>query len=140
MDTRPNKLELLRAVEFFLTDTAIPKLQERDQFLARVAVNVIKIVLREIEFEEKHLAIERDAMGALLGALPPHPLSLSGAREENMETNRRLCDLIRAGEFDNEPKRSELIRCLKESTLGNLEINDPKLAERIREEWKGGDG
>jgi hypothetical protein len=137
MRNRPYKTELLRAVEGFLTDVAIPKLENRDQFLARVAANSIKIALREIDLEEHHLRAEVEALASLLGDATPRPASIASLTERSATLYQDLCARIRAGEFDHEPRRGELMRLMKEAALADLAINDPGLAERIRREWAG---
>ena len=49
MITSPTALELIDAVIGFIEQRAAPQLKDRDAFLARVAVNALAAVRREIE-------------------------------------------------------------------------------------------
>ena len=67
MNDRPDVAELLAAVERFLEESAVPALEGPAKYHARVAANVVRIVARELETEDEHLAREWDGLTALLG-------------------------------------------------------------------------
>ena len=113
MQDQPNTSELVGAARDFLRDVAMPQLEPRAAFLARVAANALDIVQRELEIAPAANAGERDRLAALLAQ--------DGTLEE---LNRELCNRIRNGEFDLEtPGLSDH---LWETTLTKLAIDQPK--------------
>jgi len=59
--TEVTSQELLQAVKGFLAETVTPALNDRDQFNARVAANVIGIVQREQALGQRLLALDNAA-------------------------------------------------------------------------------
>lgn len=70
---RPTAVELLDAVRSFLEDDVMAAVEGRVQFHARVAVNVLSTVIRELERGEGAEAAEREGLVALLGHDGPLP-------------------------------------------------------------------
>jgi hypothetical protein len=112
---QPSAIELLQAVRSFIQDQAIPRLEGRAAFHARIAVNALAIVERGLELGPVQEAAERERLEALLG----HPGSLD-------ELNRELCRRIRAGEVDLDTPA--LAEHLRETTLAKLAIDQPRYA------------
>ncbi len=135
MQIRPTAIELLRGVEAFLSEEAVPLLDGPAQFHARVAANAVRIVVRGLEAEAGDLRAEGEALAALLGRTEPMPADGEALRREVAGMNQRLAEMIRAGEADAEPTRGRLIEHLKAVTLRALEVNNPKMAEAIRRQW-----
>ena len=81
MNDRPSSVELLRAVERFLENDAVPSLSGPRRYHARVAANVVAIVAREIETEEDHLRGEWDRLGRLLDLDEARPRADDGLLE-----------------------------------------------------------
>lgn len=83
MDARPTAAELVDAVAEFLTDDVVVRLEGRTAFHARVAVNVLRIVQRELEqggAVEETARSERQALpGAPADAAAMAELIRSGA-------------------------------------------------------------
>ena len=115
MQDQPSALELLQAVRSFIQDQAIPRLEGRAAFHARIAVNVLAIVERGLEHGPAQDAAERERLEALLG----HTDSLD-------ELNRELCRRIRAGEMDLDTLG--LVAHLRETTLAKLAVDQPRYA------------
>ncbi len=99
MQDRPNYDELLAAVERFLDDEVVAKGEGAQRFHGRVAANVIRIVRRELENEEAHLASEWESLGALLGEAP-RPRDRNAFRLVLAQRNEELSERIRAGDAD----------------------------------------
>ena len=99
MQDRPNHDELLAAVERFLDDEIVAKGEGAQRFHGRVAANVIRIVRRELEHEEAHLASEWESLDALLGAAP-RPKGRDASRLVLQQRNEELSERIRTADTD----------------------------------------
>ena len=113
MQDQPSAVELVGAVRDFLHDVAMPQLEDRAAFHARVAANALGIVQRELAIAPEAGARERERLTALLGK--------NGTLEE---LNRELCNRIRNGDIDLETP--DLSEHLWETTLTKLAIDQPK--------------
>ena len=86
MMDQPSALELVTAVREFIEKHAMPELQGRTAFHARVAANALAIVARELEQSGPASAAELERLKALLG------------RDDTLTNlNRELCRQIRSG-------------------------------------------
>lgn len=88
MMDQPSALELVTAVREFIEKHAMPELQGRTAFHARVAANALAIVARELEHGPAANAEEHARLKALLGR--------DGSLDE---LNRELCRRGSAGKF-----------------------------------------
>lgn len=118
MHNHPTVGELLEAVRDFLEQRALPELQGRTAFHARVAINALDIVRRELTDGAAAEAAERAGLLALLGDV--------GEETPTGEMDRELCRRIRAGEItlETEGLREHLWR----TTLDRLAVDQPKYA------------
>lgn len=115
MTDQPSASELLTAVQDFLTQHAMPKLDAHTAFHARVAANVLAIVQRELEQGPSKDAAERARLRELLG------------EDGELDTlNRRLCERIRTRDFTGETPG--LIEHLRAVTDAKLAIDQPSYA------------
>ena len=89
MQDQPTAAELVGAVRDFIQNVAMPKLEARDSFHARVAANALGIVQRELEIAPEADAREHERLATLLDR--------DGALED---LNRELCTRIRNGKID----------------------------------------
>ncbi|HVZ90867.1 MAG TPA: DUF6285 domain-containing protein [Rhizomicrobium sp.] len=112
MMDQPSTRELVEAVRDFLERDAMPALDGRTRFLARVAANALSIVARELELGPGAAAAERDRLAALLGA--------DGTLEE---LNRELCRRIREGAIG--PDTPGLKEHLESTTRDKIAIDQP---------------
>ena len=87
MITHPKTEELARAVAGWI-DELRPSLDPRNAFLARVAVNVLGVIQRELT---QGPAAEARAVEGMAGVL--------GHAGDFVALNAELCERIRAGEF-----------------------------------------
>lgn len=84
----PSAKQLIEAAAGFLEKTAAPALTGHAAFHARVAINVLHTVARELELGPAAAAAETARLKALLG------------RESDLDALRRdLCARLRAGEM-----------------------------------------
>jgi hypothetical protein len=115
VEDQPSAIELLQAVRSFLQDQAIPRLEGRAAFHARVAVNALAIVERGLELGPAQDAAEQERLEVMLGC--------TGTLDE---LNRELCRRIRAGEMDLDTVG--LAEHLRETTLAKLAVDQPRYA------------
>lgn len=132
MQDRPTIDELLEAVAGYLRDDVMPNTQGRLNFHARVSMNVLEMLRRELRTQEEHLAREWDGLDHLLG-VEPMPPGLAATREALQRRNEALCARIRAGEADAGPWRLGVLQHLRRVTLDKLEVSNPALAEEYRD-------
>jgi len=109
---QPSALELVTAVREFLEKHAMPELQGRSAFHARVAANALAIVARELDQGAPAAATEIAGLKQLL--------QTDGKLEE---LNRKLCRMVRSGQlaWDNPQLREHLIT----TTLAKVAIDQP---------------
>ena len=114
MQTHPSTSELLEAVKHFVDNTAAKDLAGLGKFHARVASNVLAIVLRELDQSEDANAREAKGLATLLKA---------NADDTPATLNRRLCEEIAAGAIGlNTPG---LLAHLKTTAIAQLNIDQP---------------
>ena len=112
MMDQPSALELVTAVREFIEKHAMPELQGRTAFHARVAANALAIVARELEHAASASEDERRRLQDLL--------QQDGALDA---LNRDLCRQIRSGQVAwNDPV---LAAHLTAATLAKIAIDQP---------------
>lgn len=109
----PTASELVTAVREFLEEHAMPQLEGRAAFHARVAANALAIVARQLDLAPEAEAAEIERLRALLG--------VDGDLDE---LNRALCRGIRSGDLDLETPG--LVEHLRKTTLDKLAVDQPK--------------
>jgi hypothetical protein len=109
----PTTAELVNAVRSFLEEQAMPQLEGRTAFHARVAANALAIVARQLELGPEADAAEQGRLTALLG------------EDGDLDTlNRELCRRIRGGDLGlGSPG---LVEHLRRTTLDKLAVDQPK--------------
>ena len=112
MITSPTSLELIDAVIGFIEQRAAPQLKDRDAFLARVAVNALAAVRREIELGPQAEAAALERLRDLLG----HDGDFTGL-------NAELCDRLASGELTL--KDPQALAHLKASIIDQVRIDQP---------------
>jgi len=116
---RPTLIELVSAVRDFVERQAMPRLEGHAAFHARVAVNALAIVARQLEQGPEAEAAELARLRALLG----HDGTLDAQKRE-------LCARIRAGEIGlDTPGLAEHLRA---TTLAKLAVDQPKYSGYVR--------
>ena len=127
MYDQPTARELIDAVQGFLRDEVSPTLSGRLAFHARVAVNVLETVKRELDLGPEAVAGEGARLAKLLGR--------EGAVGELEEA---LCEAIAAGEVD--PADPALVEHLWKTTLDTLAVDQPGYAtyRRVKDVFKDG--
>jgi hypothetical protein len=113
MREEPGAGELLEAVAAFLRDEAMPALDGRLAFHARVAANVLDIVRRELDVMPDARRAEAARLAALLG----HDGDADAL-------NGELCDRIAAGTVALDDPA--LVAHLWATTLDTVAVDQPK--------------
>jgi len=112
MQDRPDPIDLVRTVAATLRDKLLPRLSGSAAFEARVSVNALELVARQLEHQAKSNAAELKRLEALLGESGP-----LGA------LNARLCARIADGSFAVDDP--ELTAHLWATTLEKLAVDQP---------------
>jgi hypothetical protein len=111
----PSLPELVTAVREHLEREIQPALSGPAAFHARVAINVLAIIERELELAPIAHEGELQRLRALLGE--------DGDREA---LNRELCRRLRAGDLDY--RDSTLLAHLRQTTIDRIGIDNPRYA------------
>jgi hypothetical protein len=109
--THPKAEELTQAVSRWI-DGVRPSLDTRNAFLARVAVNILGVIVREQNLGPAAEAAARARFAELLGH-----------EGDYADLNRELCARLRAGELDAETPG--LLAALKANVLDQIAIDQP---------------
>ena len=112
MTTHPTSAELLEAVSGFIETRAAPQLTGRDAFLARVAVNALAVVKRELAQGPAADAAAAERLAALLADDGPFEA-----------LNDELCAKLASGELDL--TSPGVLDHLKASTIDQVRIDQP---------------
>ena len=129
MQDRPTLMEYLQAVTHFLDEEAVPNLAGSRQFYGRVAANVLRAVMRELENEEHDLFAEWERLNQLLPAMD-RPSSQSELRKAIQQRTAELCQRIRQGDADAGPYRQQVLAHARESVREKLLVNNPQWINR----------
>ncbi len=124
MQDRPTYDELLAAVERFLDDEVVANSEGARRFQARVAANVVRIVRRELEAEESHLAGEWAGLDELLGPQEA-PQGRAALREAIKARTAELCERVRRGDADRGPFREAVLAQVRRTVREKLLVSNP---------------
>jgi hypothetical protein len=113
---RPDILELLRTVEVFLQERAMPALDGELAFHARVSANLLRIAGRELRDGPAMDAAEAERLRDLLGS--DAPLG---------EQTRRLAAAIRDGSLDG--RMADVRAHVRQSVEDKLRVTNPGYLE-----------
>lgn len=135
MQDPPNAMQLLEAAREHLTESVVPEIDDRGlRFRTRVAANVLAILERELSAGEEAAREEYRRLTTLLGetqmAVPRGAQLIALLRAATRRLHRRVA----LGEFDADPRKSELLSHLKRTTVDKLWINNPRYLARIAKE------
>lgn len=132
MYDRPTAAELIDAARHHLEENIVPAVRADHKlyFQTLVAINVLRIVERELQLSGDHRLEEWARLNAIQGSTPrPHThFELNAALEER---TIQLCADIRAGKFDQD---AELFEQLKARTIEQLEVANPKFLAALAKE------
>lgn len=115
MHNQPSQSELIAAVKHFIDETAKPQLQGHAAFHARVASNVLAILLRDLDARMRNDVQELARLQALLNA--PDEMDLDAL-------NQSLCEAIQARDLTADTPG--LLAHLKATAIAQVEVDQPK--------------
>ena len=124
MHDRPSVDELLRAVELLLDEQLVPSLDGARKYNARVATNVVRMVRRELQHEERQIDAEWRGLDIVLGAVP-RPATLLATKEALRGRNAELSERIREGDADAGAFRELVVAHVRDTVHAKLEVSDP---------------
>ncbi len=124
MQDRPTYDELLAAVERFLEQEIMPNSEGARRFHARVAVNTLRIIRRELEGEEEHLDSEWAGLDGVLGAAE-RPAGRAALRQAIQARTSELCERIRGGHADTGPFREAVLTHVRRTVRDKLLVSNP---------------
>jgi len=124
MQDRPTQDELLAALEHFLDDQVVVKTDGALSFHGRVAANVVRMLRRELEYEDEQLVREWAGLDALLGDAD-RPATRPPVRDALSPRNEALCDRIRSGEADTPPFRDAVLAHVRQTVHDKLLVTNP---------------
>lgn len=138
MYDRPTANELLEAARMHMETAVIPVVRENRKlyFQTLVAINVMKIVERELDLGAKHAEAEWGRLNALEGVELPLPNSLQQIQAGLAERNAALSAQIREGEYTDEEKRAALFDHLLATTVEQLTVANPRFLGKIQQEMQ----
>jgi hypothetical protein len=125
MAERPTARELLQAVQTFLERDLLPELEGVRRFHARVAVNVLGIVQRELALEGEQRPAQHARLAALLGRAEPAPADRDALARAIEALERELCERIRAGFGDAPDERAALLAHLRATAAERIAVSNP---------------
>lgn len=136
MYDRPSLEELLEATCYHLEIHVLPVIKNDAKlyFQTLVAVNVLKIAMRQVALEEKHTVAAWSGIGALTESHVDPPVSVDERREALQQRHAHLCSAIRRGDFDGQEERMALLYYVKHMTAAQLEVANPKFLHGIAQE------
>lgn len=136
MQDRPTALDLLQALRDLLEQEILPSLTDsRLKYQTLIAINVLRMLEREVPDEEGRLRAELGTLQEILG-LPrtDPPADPALLRRRVLEANRELCERIRQGLADGGPWRERVLSHVRAAVEEKLRINNPaRLAEFVAE-------
>jgi len=94
------------------------------RFHARVAANAVRIVRRELEREEEHLATEWVGLCELLGPAE-RPAGRPALREAIRSRTMELCERIQGGDADEGGFREAVLAHVRRSVRDKLLVTNP---------------
>ena len=106
----PTATQLVEAVREFMEGDVMEATEGRVRFHARVAVNVLRMVERELALGDAQAAAHREALARV------------GVADES-----ELAAAIRAGALDD--RRAEVVEVLRRTVRAKLEVANPRYLE-----------
>lgn len=124
MQDRPTAIELLKAAQEFCERDLLPNLEGRVRFHARVLLNVLGILERELQGEEEALRNEWSRLRDLIGSTDEIPPTFDGMKDKVASWNRELSAKVRSGEMDE--RWDETVEAVYETVVEKLAIANPR--------------
>ena len=132
----PKAHQLLQAAWMHLEQYVAPQLKHDRKlyFQTLVAINVIKVAERELQYAPAHLKAQWNRLNALQDIDLPLPGEWGEAVAALDIRNRELCYDIRAGRYDEPFLNATLFEHLLATTMEQLQVANPRHLQRLAEE------
>jgi len=136
MNDRPTADELLAAVQMHLESMIVPaiKADRSLYYQTLVAINVLKVVRRELETGPEHIREEWIRLDELTGTHTPLRGSPEQVQAALLARNAELAEAIRVGEYDAPEKRAALFHHLLATVREKLVVSNPEYLQELLEE------
>lgn len=136
MYDRPHADELLEAAWQHLEQHVVPVLKHdrRLYFQTLVAINVLKVVERELHHRPDHLRAQWNRLNAMQDVDLPLPSEWEESLAALAIRNRELCYDIRAGRYDGDFLWETLCEHLYATTLEQLQVANPRYLQQLASE------
>ncbi len=137
MYDRPTADELIDAALAHFEAQVIPAIRadRRLYFQTLVAVNVLKIVQREMQHARDHQQAEWLRLNALLNSSEPLPSDAHAAAAQLTQRTGDLCASIRRGDYDGGGERqAALFAHLLAATVEQLAVANPRYLQTLAAE------
>lgn len=134
MYDRPHANELLDASCQHIEDNILPLVKAHNfklYFQTLVAVNVLRIIGRELQLRDAHLQGAWRRLVVLLGEDATMPTTSTQLGQAVATYHEALCQQIRAGERDDD---DELFDHLLQHSIDQLSVANPKLLATLAHE------
>jgi hypothetical protein len=125
MNNLPAGDDLLAIAREALLAELRPLLPEHARYTAAMVANAMAIAARETEAGERPAREALERLDALYG-VPRRTLAGDALAHALHQHERRLAAEIRAGGFDDEPRRTAALAHLRASVADRLRISNPK--------------
>jgi len=131
MYDRPTLEELLDAARLHLESAVIPAVREDRKlyFQTLVAINVLKIAERELQWGGEHIRAEWIRLNSIESRDVHLPSSDGEIRLALTERNAALCTQIRTGGYDD--SSDVLLSHLKSTTIEQLQVTNPNYLKKL---------
>jgi hypothetical protein len=127
MHDRPTAQELVSAARLFLESELLPTLTDaRLRFQTLVTANVLAIVEREMQSEERDMTEEFQVLGKFLDRAAETPRTVGELKRAVHDMNEAVCRRIREGEFDDESRFHTLSEEVERLVRRKLSVANPK--------------
>lgn len=133
MYDKPNATDLLEAARLHLEQNVIPAIKDDRglYFQTLVAVNVMKVVRREMELKPKHLQTVWKALETLENAHSTMPHETHLLEQAVQDRLAKLSADIGVGKYDDPDQDSALLDFLLLETTLQLEVANPKFLQLL---------
>ncbi|NWF67658.1 MAG: hypothetical protein HXY40_01100 [Chloroflexi bacterium] len=135
MYDRPTAPELLDAVRTHLETHVVPAVKGDGKlyFQTLVAINVLRVVERELQLAPDHMAHEWARLDALSAPQdrPDDPRQQAAALRER---NKQLCAQIRAGDYDGAAQKAALFEHVLTTSVEQLQVANPRFLQALAQE------
>ncbi|MCU0499520.1 MAG: DUF6285 domain-containing protein [Anaerolineae bacterium] len=134
MYDRPSAQALIDGARLHLETLVIPAVRGDPKlyFQTLVAINVLKIVGRELDHAETHQIAEWAGLNLIEGQDLPFPALQSERISALKARNAALCTAIRAGVYDQ--TESLILEHVRQVTIAQLEVANPKYLQTLAHE------